>query len=159
MLYQEWELSHLKSSLETKNTWTEAQHFCTSNAKLEMGNQIPLKGDPPVGSGEAPFHPLGKVLPENGMGYTLFTNVKVALNNVVIDSGSVLYPYRGDFETRLFNSKDVKEGSLQLMGFDEEVMPFDDVRDVAADFPWEDVAEGTTEPNALAHAALNRRYK
>ena len=50
-------------------------------------------------------------------------------------------------------------GSLQLIGFDEEVMPFDDVRDVAADFPWEDVAEGTTEPNALAHAALNRRYK
>ena len=95
----------------------------------------------------------------NGMGYTLFTNVKVALNNVVIDLGSVLYPYRGDFETRLLNSKDVKEGSLQLMGFDEEVVPFEDVRDVAADFPWEDVANGTTEPDALAHAALNRRYK
>ena len=93
------------------------------------------------------------------MGYTLFTNVKVALNNVVIDSGSVLYPYRGDFETRLLNSKDVKEGSLQLMGFDEEVMAFEDVRDVAANFPWEDVAEGTTEPDALAHAALNRQYK
>ena len=83
----------------------------------------------------------------------------MALNNVVIDSGLVLYPYRGDFETRLLNSKDVKEGSLQLMGFDEEVMPFDDVRDIAADFPWEDVAEGTTEPDTLAHAALNRRYK
>ena len=93
------------------------------------------------------------------MGYTLFTNVKVALNNVVIDSGSVLYPYRGDFEMRLLNSKDVKEGSLQLIGFNEEVVPFDDVRDVAADFPWVNVAEGTTEPNALAHAALNRQYK
>ena len=81
------------------------------------------------------------------------------LNNVVIDLGSVLYPYRGDLQTRLLNSKDVKEGSLQLMGFDEEVVPFDDVRDVAADFPWENVAEGTTEPDALAHAALNRRYK
>ena len=46
---------------------------------------IPLKGDPPIGGGEAPFHPLGKVLPVNGMGYTLFTNMKVALNNVVID--------------------------------------------------------------------------
>ena len=88
------------------------------NGKSEM---IPLKGDAPEGGGATPFHPLGKVLPVNGMGYTLFTNVKVALNNVVIDSGSVLYPYRGDFETRLLNSKDVKEGSLQLMGFDEEV--------------------------------------
>ena len=113
---------------------------------------IPLKGDPPIGSGEAPFYPLGKVLPVNGMGYTLFINVKVALNNVVIDLGSVLYPYRGDFETRLLNSKDVKEGSLQLMGFDN-------VRDITTDFLWADVAEGTTEPDALAHAALNRRYK
>ena len=120
---------------------------------------IPLKGDPPEGGGPTPSHPLGKVLPVNGMGYTLFTNVKVALNNVVIDSGSVLYPYREDFETRLLNSKDVKEGSLQLMGFDEEVMPFDDVRDVATDFLWEDVANGTTEPDALAHTAHNRRYK
>ena len=93
------------------------------------------------------------------MGYTLFTNVKVALNNVVIDSGLVLYPYRGDFEMRLLNSKDVKEGSLQLMGFDEEVVAFKDVRDIAADFPWQDVAEGTTVPDALAHAALNRQYK
>ena len=120
-----------------------------------ISETIPLKGDPPVGGGDSPFHPFGKVLPVNGMGYTLFTNVKVALNNVVIDSGSVLYPYRGDFEMRLLNSKDVKE----LIGFDEEVVAFEDVRDVAADFPWEDVAEGTTEPNALAHAALNRRYK
>ena len=82
--------------------------------------------------------------------------MKVALNNVVIDSGSVLYPYRGDFETRLLNSKHVKDGSLQLMGFDEEVMPFDDVRDVTANFPWEDVASDTAEPDALPHAALNR---
>ena len=82
--------------------------------------------------------------------------MKVALNNVVIDLGSVLYPYRGDFEMRLLNSKDVKEGSLQLMGFDEEVMAFEDVRDVDADFPWDYVVNGTTEPDALAHAALNR---
>ena len=72
------------------------------NGKSEM---IPLKGDPPGGGGAVPFHPLGKVLPVNRMGYTLFTNVKVALNNVVIDSGWVLYPYRGDFETRLLTAK------------------------------------------------------
>ena len=95
----------------------------------------------PPGGGDAPFHPLGKVL-----------HIKVALNNVLIDSGS-------DFETRLLNSKDVKEGSLQLMGFDEEVVPFKDVGDIAANFPWEEVTDGTTEPDALAHAALNRQYK
>ena len=91
------------------------------DGKSEM---ISLKGDVPEGGSAMPFHPLGKVLLVNGMGYTLFTNVKVALNNVVIDSGSVLYLYRGDFEMTLLNSKDVKEGSLQLMGLDEEVMPF-----------------------------------
>ena len=120
---------------------------------------IPLHGAVPEGGGDAPFHPLGKVLPTNGMGYTLFTNVKVALNNVPIDSGSVLYSYRGDFETRLFNTKDVKEGSAALMGFDEEIVAFESVTDVAANFPWEEVADDTTEPDSLAHAALNRRYK
>ena len=117
---------------------------------------IPLKGPTSEGGGAAPFNDLGKVLLVNGMGYTLFTNVKVALNNVLIDSGSVLYSYRGDFETRLLNSKDVKEGSSVLLGFDEEVVAFDDVWDVAANFPWEDVADGTTEPDSLANAALNR---
>ena len=117
------------------------------------------EGDAPTGGGDVPLHHLGKVLPVNGMGYTLFTYVKVALNNVPIDSGLVLYPYRGDFETRLLNSKDVKEGSLHLMGFDEEVVAFGDVRDVAADLLWEDVADSTMEPDALAHAALNRRCK
>ena len=92
----------------------------------------------------------------NGMGYTLFTNLKVALNNVPINSGLVLYPYRGDFETRLLNSKDVKEGSLLLMGFNKELVPFEDVADATADFLWEDVANGTTEPDMLANAALNR---
>ena len=120
---------------------------------------IPLRGPPPEGGGDAPFLALGKVLPVNGMGYTLFTNVKVALNNVPIDSGLVLYSYRGDFETRLFNTKDVKERSLVLIGFDEEVDAFEDVTDVAANFPWEEVDDGTTEPDSLGHAALNRRYK
>ena len=117
---------------------------------------IPLKGDAPGDGGPAPFHPLGKVIPVNGMGYNLFNNVKVALNNIPIDSGLILYPYRGDFETRLINCKDVKEGSLQLMGFDEEVVAFEDVPDATANFLWEEVADGTTERDTLPHAALNR---
>ena len=68
----------------------------------------------------------------------------------------VLYSYRGDFETPLLNVKDVKEGSLLLVGFDGKVVPFEDVRDIATNFPWEDVADSTTERDALPHAALNR---
>ena len=83
----------------------------------------------------------------------------MALNNVLIDSGSVLYPYRGDFDTRLLNCKEVKEGSLQLMGFNEEVVAFEDAADNAANFLWENVANDTKEPDMLPHAALNRQYK
>ena len=86
----------------------------------------------------------------------VWDTLKVALNNVPIDSRSVPYPYRGDFKTRLLNTKDVKEGSLVLMGFDEEVIAFENVTDVAANFPWEEVADGTTEPDSLGHASLNR---
>ena len=120
---------------------------------------IPLLGPIPPVEDAPPFLPLGKVLPMNGMGYTLFTNVKVALSNVPIDSGSVLYSYRGDFETRLLNTKYVKEGSLVIMGFNEEVAAFEDVTDVIANFPWREVAEGESEPDVLGHAAFNRRYK
>ena len=45
------------------------------------------------------------------------------------------------------------------MGFDEEVVPFEDVRDVVANFPWQEVAEGDRNPDGLPHSALNRWYK
>ena len=160
MLYQEREPSPSTSSMETKSTWMySAVLHIECQIRDGKSEPIPLHGAVPEGGGDAPFHPLGKVLPMNGMGYTLFTNVKVALNNVPIDSGSVLYSFRGDFETRLFNTKDVKEGSAVLMGFDEEIVAFESVPDVAANFLWEEVADDTTEPDSLANAALNRWYK
>ena len=115
---------------------------------------------PRMGGGPPPaFVGLGKVIPVNGMGYTLFNNVKVSVNNVTVDSGSMLYPYRGDFETRLNHTLNTKEGSLELMGFDEEVVAFDDLADNDENFDWENISGGTTEPDAKAHSALLRRYK
>ena len=77
---------------------------------------IPLMGPRPLGDGAvAHFNEMGKVLPDNGMGYTLFTNVQVSLNDVPIDTGLVLYSYRGDFESRLMNNKTVKMGLMELM--------------------------------------------
>ena len=115
---------------------------------------------PRMGGGPPPaFVGLGKVIPVNGMGYTLFNNVKVSVNNVTVDSGSMLYPYRGDFETRLNHTLNMKEGSLELMGFDEEVVAFDDLVDNDENFDWENISGGTTEPDAKAHSALLRRYK
>ena len=110
-------------------------------------------GPPPVFAG------LGKVIPVNGLGYALFNNVKVSVNNVTVDSGSMLYPYRGDFETRLNHTLNVKEGSLELMGFDEEVVAFDELDDNNDNFDWENVSGGVVEPDAKGHAALCRRFK
>ena len=105
------------------------------------------------------FVGLGKVIPVNGMGYALFNNVKVSVNNVTVDSGSMLYPYRGDFETRLNHTLNTKEGSLDLMGFDEEIVAFDELADNDENFDWANISGGTTEPDAKAHSALLRRYK
>ena len=117
-------------------------------------------GIPRMTAGPPPqFTNLGKVIPVNGMGYTLFNNVKVSVNNVTVDSGSMLYPYRGDFETRLNHTLNVKEGSLELMGFDEEVVAFDELANNNDNFDWENISGGTTEPDAKSHAALLRRYK
>ena len=65
----------------------------------------------------------------NGIGHTIFNNVKVSLNGTQIDSGSTLYPYRGDFEMRLSYPERVKDGCLDMIGFDEELVSFEDVTD------------------------------
>ena len=57
------------------------------------------------------------------------------------------------------NAENKKEGSLELMGFDEEVVAFDELADNDENFDWENISGGTTEPDAKAHSALLRRYK
>ena len=45
------------------------------------------------------------------------------------------------------------------MGFDEEVVAFDELVDNDENFDWENISGGTTEPDAKAHSAFLRRYK
>ena len=96
-----------------------------------------------------------KVYPTNGLGYSLFTNVKVLVNRTTIDAGDTLYSYQGDFETRLLYPKTVKEGSLNMMGFDKEQAVFDEAN--LADFPYLSLFRGTELPDAKDHPALMRR--
>ena len=70
-----------------------------------------------------------KTVPVNGIGHTIFNNVKVSLSGTQIGSGSTLYPYRGDFEMRLSYLERVKDGCLDMIGFDEELVSFKDVMD------------------------------
>ena len=75
-------------------------------------------------------NPKAKTVPVNGIGHTIFKNVKVSLNGTQIDSGSTLYPYRGDFETRLSYPERVKDGCLDMIGFNEEMVLLEDIMDV-----------------------------
>ena len=119
------------------------------------GNIIPMLGPPPHGGGDPPLNDRTKVYPVNGLGYSLFTNVKVLVNGTTIDAGDTLYSYRGDFETRLSYPKSVKEGSLNMTGFDEETAAFDDAN--LDDVPYLNLFRGTALPNAQGYPALMRR--
>lgn len=124
------------------------------------GERIPLRDPPAPGAGEGvegPYAERGKVLPVNGLGYAMFTNVKVHVNGQPVDSGSTLYAYRGDFETRLSYPLSMKEGVLNMLGFDEEEVAFDNVRD--EDLKFEGVCVGTAMPDEIVHSALHRRLK
>ena len=46
-------------------------------------------------------NPKVKTVPVNGIGHTIFNNVKVSLNGTQIDSGSTLYPYRGELQNEV----------------------------------------------------------
>ena len=75
-------------------------------------------------------NPKVKTVPVNRTGHTIFNNIKVSLNGTQIDSGSTLYPYRGNFKTRLSYLQKVKDGCLDMIGFDEELVSFKEVTDV-----------------------------
>ena len=75
-------------------------------------------------------NPKAKTVPVNGIGHTIFNNVKVSLNGTQIDLGSTLYPYRGDFKMRLCYPERVKDGCLDMIRFDGEIVSLEDVTDV-----------------------------
>ena len=74
-------------------------------------------------------NPKVRTVPVNGIGHTIFSNVKVSLNGTQIDSGSTLYPYRGDFEMRFSYAERLKDGCLDMIRCDEELVSFEDVTD------------------------------
>ena len=84
------------------------------------------KADKPT---EEEENPAKFVLPVNGRNHALFKNVKVRLNDVQIDGGDGLYAYRGDLENRLMCTREVKTGMMDLEGWDEENIAFEELTD------------------------------
>ena len=102
------------------------------------------------------MNPKAKTVPLNGIGHTIFNNVKVSLNGTQIDSGSTLYPYRGHFKTRLSYPQSVKDSFLDMIGFDEEQVSFEDVMDV--NMRWENLIDETLIPDTSNHPQLGCRF-
>ena len=94
-------------------------------------------------------NPKVRTVPVNGIGHTIFNNVKVSLNGTQIESGSTLYPYRGDFKTRLSYLERVKDSYLDMIRFNKEMVLFKDVTDV--NMQWENLIDETLIPDASNH--------
>ena len=68
-------------------------------------------------------------------------------------SGPVTYAYRGDLETRLSFSKEIKTGHLKMCGFDKEIVAFEDVD--AGDLQWRNVVRNE---GIMRNHSLMRRF-
>ena len=130
--------------------------YVECSVRMAQSEVIPARVPNPAGVGADVMNPKGKTVPVNGIGHTIFTNVKVSLNWKQIDSGSTLYPYRGDLEMHLSYPEKMKDGCLDMTGFDEEAVAFDDIN--AANLQYEEVTEGDIEPDASNHPALMQRF-
>ena len=99
-------------------------------------------------------NPKARTVPMNGIGHTIFNNVKVSLNGTQIDSGSTLYPYREDFKMRLSYLERVKDSCMDMIRFNKELVSFEDVTDV--NMRWENLIDETLIPDASNHPQLAR---
>ena len=134
-----------------------AMVYVECSVRTAQSDVVPERIPNPAGGGAAPIiNPKVKTVPVNGIGHTIFNNVKVSLNGIQIDSGSTLYPYRGDLEMRLSYPQMVKDGCLDITGFDEEFVAFENVP--RANLEYEDVMNGDTHADAARHPSLMRRF-
>ena len=59
-----------------------------------------------------------KPVPENFFLYSLFSDVSLQLNDIQIDGGSSIYPFKASIESLLNFNKESIESKLQCLGFD-----------------------------------------
>jgi hypothetical protein len=69
-----------------------------------------------------------RVIPVNGIGHALFSDIEVRLNDQKIASNDGMYAYRGNLDNILFTSAENKKNSCLLSGFEMEDVRFDSCR-------------------------------
>ena len=95
-----------------------------------------------------------KLIPVNGLSHAWFNNVIVKINGTVIELINNKYAYRGDLETRLSFSKEIKRRHLKMCGFEEEIHAFENVD--AADLQFKNVVRNEA---ITRNHSLMRRFR
>ena len=141
--------SDSKSLIDPKRIFV----YIVSRIVQKNGANIP---EHEAGEGEAINHrDESNVLFVNGLSHAWFKTVEVKINSDrVSTSGTDNYAFRGDLETRLGNTVEVKEGPLEFAGFIEEATAFDHIE--AAHLQFDRAIRGNGPYN---HPALIKRYK
>lgn len=90
-----------------------------------------VAADPHAHIVAVPAHtnPQAKVFPVNGFAHAMFSDIEVWVNETKIASYDGMYPYKSDFQCRLFTNSQNKKHSLKSCGFHSEPKPFDSVSD------------------------------
>ena len=99
---------------------------------LKAGDGDNLETGDPLADGDIANE--SKVIPVNGLSHAWFNNVIVKINGTIIELINNKYAYRGDLETRLSFSKEIKGGHLRMCSLDEEIEAFENVN--AADLQF-----------------------
>ena len=116
----------------------------TSSIKHPVGANIPAVA--------ADVHnSVCNILPVNGLGTAWFKRIEVKLNGTTVSFDGNMYSHRANIENRLSYPNTVKKGHLSMMGFDEEMVAFDQINN--ADIHWDNA-----DPAEQAHPAILRRY-
>lgn len=74
-----------------------------------------------------PLNPSSFVIPVNGLLSSMIEDVTVKMHGTVISGGENTYAHKADLENRLSYPKESKEGSLTLINYNEEKIPFEDL--------------------------------
>lgn len=134
--------------LDPRNT------FIMITSRLLSNKGEPLEWGDPKADGDDKC----KALYVNGLSSAWFKNVEVKVNGQVIDHGDSMYAYRADLENRLSYPQAAKEGCLQLMGWYNEHVAFEDIHADALGYKAE--PQPDSEHSALMarfHKTLNGR--
>ena len=116
----------------------------TSSIKNPKGGNIPARA-------AGAHNPVCNMLPVNGLGTTWFKKIDVKLNGTAVSFDENMYSHRADIENRLSYPDTVKKDRLSMMGFDEELEAFDEIRN--GDIHWDDA-----NPAEHAYLAILKRY-